>query len=418
MYGPAMTIVRMVLFLVLAVAGMAGFGPASAQEGDALRFFQQNPSSARLFFRAPPPRQQTGVRLPSRPEETIVRRRAPARPDADVAIGAPFPEPAVPPSIFIHVVGDSLSDSLANGLREQLAADRPDIAVLRKGKASSGLVREDFHNWPAAVRDMLAGAEKIDLVVMMVGSNDRQQIRDDAGAHDFKSERWRDAYAKRVDDVIAAARDKRVPIIWVGMPVLESARLSADMLYLNEIYKERTARAGVPYVDVWDAFVNDQSQYAASGPDVNGEILRLRMADGIHFTRAGSRKLGFFIAADVLRHLAPGGAAQVAALPRDLSEQIRRDTPGLAPQVLQGALPLPDELPALPAISLRPLQGPVIELTAAPVAAGAALRTGRLVAVSSEMSIMVEQVLGYGRLVPPKPGRADDFSWPGDRSLN
>ncbi len=36
------------------------------------------------------------------------------------------------------------------------------------------------------------------------------------------------------------------------------------MLYLNEIYKERTARAGVPYLDVWEAFAGDQNQYSAA----------------------------------------------------------------------------------------------------------------------------------------------------------
>jgi hypothetical protein len=30
----------------------------------------------------------------------------------------------------------------------------------------------------------------------------------------------------------------------------------------------------------------------------------------------------------------------------------------------------------------------------------------------------VEQALAYGRLPLPKPGRADDVRWPGDRPLN
>jgi uncharacterized protein len=419
MYVSPMAIVRMLSVLLAAFLLWAVFGPAAAQEGDALRFFQQNPSSARLLFRAPP-RTQSPLRPRRDLDEGQARRRPSARSDVDTALAPAPTDPPVAPSIFVHVVGDSLSDSLANGLREHLAPERPDIAVLRKGKASSGLVREDFHNWPVVLRDMLAGSEKVDLVVMMLGSNDRQQLKDESGAHDFKSERWREIYAKRVDDVIAVVRDKRIPLIWVGMPPLESPRLSADMLYLNELYKERATRAGIPYVDVWDAFVSDQNQYAAAGPDVSGEIVRLRTSDGIHFTRAGARKLGFFSAAEILRNIGRDALAApaVASLPKDLSEQIRRDTPGLTPQALQGALSLPDEPPALPVIRERPLQGPVIELTATPSSPGAQLARARFVAPSSEMSIMVEQVLAYGRLPPPKPGRADDFRWPGDRGVN
>lgn len=416
-----MVISRLWLLLILCLAGIGGWGPpVAAQESDALRFFQSNPGSSRLLFRQGQSRSQSGLqrgRSLQGDDLPVVRRRtAPV----DSATLAPLTDqPAAPPSIFVHVVGDSLSDALANGLKEHLAAERPDIAVLRKGKASTGLVRDDFHNWPVAIREILVGIEQVDMVVIMVGSNDRQQLRDETGVHDFRSERWRELYGKRVDDVIAVLKEKRTPFVWVGMPVLESPRLSADMLYLNEIFKERTSRAGVPYVDVWEAFVSDQNLYAASGPDVNGEITRLRTADGIHFTRAGARKLGFFTGRDILQNLGRAPAATaVAALPQDLSEQIRRDTPGLAPQSLQPSLPLPDELPAIPVIRERPLQGPVIELTAVRPSPGATLLRRRVVAPASEMSIVVEQALAYGRQQPPKPGRADDFSWPGDRPLN
>jgi hypothetical protein len=391
---------------------------ARAQDSDALRFFQQNPGSARMLFRQTPARTPPTIRPQRGSAEPVVRRRAP-RPDVEVAAPALPEAPPVPPATFVHVIGDSLAESLANGLKEHLAVEKPDIAVVRKGKPSSGLVRDDFHNWPQQLRDLIGGGEKIDLVVVMLGSNDRQVLRDDAGTHEFRSDKWRELYTKRVDDLIAIASEKRVPMIWVGMPVLESQRLSADMLFLNEIYKERAQRAGVPYVDVWDAFVSEQNQFAATGPDVNGEIVRLRTSDGIHFTRAGARKLGFFVAPEITRNLGrqPQGGVAVAALPQDLSEQIRRDTPGLAPQGLQGVLPLPEELPLLPVIRERPLQGPVIELTAAPSTPGAQLLRRRIVAPATEMSLMVEQALAYGRLPPPKPGRADDFRWPGDRPL-
>jgi uncharacterized protein len=408
------------LFLLLCASVLPA--PVGAQENDALRFFQQNPSSPRLLFRqAPRPQTQPAPRPRRLDEEPVARRRVPRATESEIAGQAQPDAPVQPPSVFVHVIGDSLSENLANGLRDHMAAERPDTAIVRRSNSSSGLVRQDYHNWPQTLRDMLANTEnKVDLVAVMLGSNERQTLRDETGSHEFRSDRWREIYSRRVDELIAVAQEKRAALVWVGMPVFESQRLSADMLFLNEIYKERAQRAGIPYVDVWDGFVSDQNQFTATGPDVNGEIVRLRTNDGIHFTRAGSRKLGFFAAPEILRNLGRDrqAAPALAALPQDLSEQIRRDTPGLAPLGLQGALPLPDELPNLPIIRERPLQGPVIELTAAPVTPGAQLLRRRLVAPATEMTLMVEQVLAYGRSVIAKPGRADDFRWPGDRPLN
>jgi uncharacterized protein len=403
-----------VCLFVLATAGPH----VNAQATDALRFFQQNPTRS-LFSRTPPPVQVAPPRV-TRPvrrprdderEYTAPRRRNPATP----AIAAVPPETAVVPvTTFIHVVGDSLSELLAQGLKESLA-QKPDIGVIRNTRSSSGLVRDDYHDWPKVLRDLLGGSEKIDLLVMMIGSNDRQSLRDEAGVHEFRSDAWQNIYNKRIDDITAIAREKRVPIVWVGMPVMQSQRLSADLLYLNGLFKERAARNGAGYVDTWEGFVNDQGQYASSGPDVNGEIVKLRTVDGIHFTKAGSRKLGFFVSRETEQQLTGRNrGTEIAALPADLSEQIRRDSPGLAPQNLQSALTLPAELPERPVIRERPLQGPVAALTAAPLTSGAQLLTSRLVIPSTEMTILIEQVMAYGRVPIAKTGRADDFRWPPD----
>ena len=256
------------------------------------------------------------------------------------------------------------------------------------------------------------------MVVMMLGSNDRQALRDETGSHDFRSDRWREIYAKRVDDLLTLAREKRVPFILVGMPVMQSQKLSADMLYINDVLRERASRGGASYVDIWEGFATEQSQYASAGPDVNGEIVKLRTADGVHFTKAGSRKLGFFVGKEVdLRLSQDRPGIELAALPSDLSEQVKRDSPGLTQQGLQASLPLPAELPTIPVILERPLAGPIVALTSAPLASGGQILKSKPLLASSEISIMVEQALGYGRLPPAKSGRADDFQWPRKQTL-
>ncbi len=80
----------------------------------------------------------------------------------------------------VLVLGDSMADWLAYGLEDALG-DPPDLAVVRKNRASSGLVRYDSRNenqdWPQVIRESIA-ATKPKYIVMMVGLNDRVSVRD------------------------------------------------------------------------------------------------------------------------------------------------------------------------------------------------------------------------------------------------
>jgi uncharacterized protein len=208
------------------------------------------------------------------------------------------------------------------------------------------------------------------------------------------------------------SREKRIPLIWVGLPVMQSQKLSADILYLNGLFRERAARSGVVYVDIWDGFLNDQGQYASMGPDVNGTLVRLRTADGIHMTKAGSRKLAFFVGKEIDNQLDRiKGGTELAALPSELSDQIRRTSPSPETRSLQELIVLPDQPLKAPTIGERPLMGPIIILTQVPVSEGGKLMGARATPVMDEMNLLSEQVFVYGRQPTVKPGRADDFRW-------
>lgn len=393
--------------LAAALVVLATAGPhADAQQGDALQFFQQNPGTPRFFWRSAP-REQSARPQASR-ERGYAPRRIPRSDPNDPAAPKETDKPSVPPSVFVQVIGDSLAELLAQGLREHLA-ERPEVAFIKAARTNSGLVRDDYFDWTKGARDLLASNEQVDLVVVMLGSNDRQALREEAASHEFRSERWREVYVRRIDDILAAFRERRVPLVWVGMPVMQSQRLSADMLYVNEIFRERVNRAGQTYVDVWEGFASEQGQYAAVGPDVSGEIVRLRTADGVHFTRAGARKLGFFAAKDVNRLLSQERPpVQLAALPADVPTPGRiAPTPDATPSV-----PLPEDAPLTPLLMIRPLSGPIQPLTTPPQSPGGRLATGRPYSAANEATITREQVLTYGRAPVAKLGRADDFRWP------
>ena len=131
--------------------------------------------------------------------------------------------------------------------------------------------------------------------------------------YEFHTDKWTEAYTKRVDEMIAALKAKGVPVLWVGLPALRT-RTTSDITYLDEVLWARAAaRAGIVYVDVWDGFVDDQGRFAVQGPDFEGQIRRLRAGDGVHFTKAGAVKLAHYVEHDLRRVMSdppgPGGVA-------------------------------------------------------------------------------------------------------------
>src|SRR5262245_1529266 len=81
----------------------------------------------------------------------------------------------------IVVMGDANADWLAYGL-EDAFSEKPEVAIVRKHRTDSGLIRYDQRRdleWPQVAREIIA-AEKPKFIVMMIGNNDRQTIREKA----------------------------------------------------------------------------------------------------------------------------------------------------------------------------------------------------------------------------------------------
>jgi hypothetical protein len=379
---------------------LAGGNPARAQI-DPFGWFEQ------LFQPNPPPGRVVKPRPEhhrAAPQPYLARPRSshPAGKAAEKAVTKA--QPAVAPTYFVAVLGDSLAHMLAQGLSEAFE-NRPEVAILRKAKEDSGLVRDDFFDWTNATRDMLASGEKIDFAVMLIGSNDRQPLRDANGSYEPRSPEWQAAYTQRIETIAAMFRDKKIPLVWVGLPILRSERLSGDALAFNEFYRAYAEKSGATYIDIWEAFADEAGQYNAFGPDINGQTVRLRAADGVHFTKAGARKLAHFVEPAIRHNL----------------DEVQPNT-GPAPNPANVPNPEGTETPAnvsaLPGTETppapKPVAGPILPLTAPVLAPGGELATRRTNAgtASNPARALIEQTLQQGRPLAPKPGRTDDFSWP------
>ena len=388
-------VARALRLAAVAAFGVALAAPAApAQEGGLGGFLQQ------LF----------GGGQPAKPPDA-----APAKPKKKVRDFVPATttrEPGTPggaavqPTFFIDVLGDSLASLAASGLTEAFA-DKPEIAIADKSHDASGLVRADYFDWPKAAHDLATGKDHIDFVVVMVGINDLQAMRDGADNVDPLTDRWKAAYAARIDAVLAPFQAAHVPIAWVGMPPMRTDRFNADIVKLNEVDRAEVEKQGAKYIDIWDAFANQDGQYDASGPNVDGQIVKLRGPDGIHLTKAGGRKVAHFLEAEIRRVFDKGRPqSETADLPPDIEQaagdinaQIRRE---------MGAPEEPGAPPALEAP--KPLAGPILSLTGRPLSPGGELAS-REPNPPGETDL-VARVLLHGEPADPRSGRADDFSWP------
>src|SRR6202012_2225847 len=87
------------------------------------------------------------------------------------------------PERNVMVIGDGMADWLAYGL-EDAYSDQPDRGLVGKAKNPSGLIRYqpkgDPADWAAAAKGILQ-TEKPDVIVLMLGFNDRVGMREPGG---------------------------------------------------------------------------------------------------------------------------------------------------------------------------------------------------------------------------------------------
>ncbi len=215
-----------------------------------------------------------------------------------------------------------------------------------------------------------------------------KSARSPNGLYEFREERWVELYTRKIDEMIGVLKSRGVPVLWVGLPAVRGAKATADMLFLDSLYRDAAGKAGITYVDVWDGFVDEAGRFLQQGPDFEGQIRRLRSYDGVYFTRPGARKLAHYVEREITRLLAARSA------PIELPTE--------------PATPDANALPGQPAP--RPLAGPILPLVASSVGTDQLL--GGPGSRPAAVDALAARTLVKGEPLAPPAGRADDFAWP------
>ena len=309
----------------------------------------------------------------------------------------------------ILVVGDFVAGALAWGL-DQTFADEPKLAVIDGSNGNSGLVRDDYYDWNKQLPALL-NQNKPDIVVFVVGANDRQQMRVGSDRLQPRSDPWEKAYVQRIESLVDTLKVYGRPFFWVTAPPVQASSAADDMSYLNDLYEPRVTAAGGDFIDIWNGFTDENGRFISSGPDVDGQLRALRNSDGINFTQAGRLKLAFYVAREIrLRTgIGTGSVNLLASTSQATQIEIGRD----GKKRLVG-----------PVISLNdPLPGASSELAGATEPAGDSRVTSEpvnapLLATPADTTSPQYLMIVKGDALPTVPGRADDFAWPpGNRSV-
>ena len=190
-------------------------------------------------------------------------------------------QPSAQHPLTLLEIGDSLGEDLGIGLQNLLASHR-DVRVLARAVGDTGLANVNYYDWARVLSTDLR-VDHPGLLVVFIGGNDVQGF--DVGNRPafFGTAFWHTEYSDRVATILHEAAAVHVPVLWVGMPIMQSPTFSAGMEKLNAIYRAEVAHDNqARFLSTWKLFSNAAGQYAAELPGPGGALVTVRDPDGVH----------------------------------------------------------------------------------------------------------------------------------------
>jgi len=212
----------------------------------------------------------------------------------------PLPKPFKGHPMHLYIAGDSMM-GLPGMALVNLSNRTKLIKPLLDYHISSGLCRPDFFNWPAQLQRQ-AKAFDAGAAAVMFGANDNQAVQTPSGkVYQFETGGWKKEYRRRVSDAIQILFDQGVRrIYWIGQPIMPEATFNRQMKVLNDIYRSEIEKhPGVQYIDAYGLLSNGSGGYSQYLPDSDGEMQKVREADGEHLTYAGGLRIAEAVIAAV-----------------------------------------------------------------------------------------------------------------------
>ena len=236
------------------------------------------------------------------------------------SVGEGLPMEGEEQVVRVLSVGDAVGGGLGAGLLRMGEIDgRYDVTI--RFNEESGLARPDLYDWPATLAKLLE-TSRFDVIVVMMGANDRQQIRDGNARHAFGSPGWTDAYRRQLDRMLDVLKSSGAKVYWVSLPPMADADYDTAIQAINALQKEQVEARGAAWVDIRANFLTPDGRFLESGPDESGEITRLRGLDGVSFFKQGNNVMGQLVL-KAMQSARPAGMKTAAAAPQTRTQITR-----------------------------------------------------------------------------------------------
>jgi hypothetical protein len=232
----------------------------------------------------------------------------------------------------VWVAGDSLAEVPGLAL-ERAVGDNSAIEVTGiESRLSTGLGRPDLYNWFTRFQQELR--QRPNVALLSFGADD---------AHDYMtgvppgrtigplgSPSWIREYRRRVDGVTREFNRAGVYVVWLGAPIPRGPGFARGFRVVDSVLRSvvddhpRTSA----YVDTWHMFATRHGRYADYLRQRDGQLVRMRADDGVHYEPAG----GDLIADHLLARLA--AVFHLTPVSGTTSDRKRRASP-IAPSALR-----------------------------------------------------------------------------------
>ncbi|WP_170984559.1 SGNH/GDSL hydrolase family protein [Rhodoligotrophos defluvii] len=316
----------------------------------------------------------------------------------------------------VLVLGDALAGGLWAGMgRAVKPDDRFQVEV--RYREGSGFARSDLYDWLDALPGIL-DRNQVHAAVVLLGSNDGQDLRVGSERLAFGSPEWKAKYQEVVDEFLAELRKRNIAVYWVGLPPMARPDYDEAMQKINAVVKERAEAVGVKFIDIRKHFSDETGGYTEMGMDPeSGLYRRLRDRDGVRFLKRGNTKLASIVL-DVLREdvkAAENPPPPAAAAPADGAGEPAAKLTNTMPFFGQPGLKEPIMIqPELPKTA-RPTAVGGIDAASIAEAIGLSSPGGEAGLTSLQKTAPpgspAAQLFVDGLPPPSQPGRLDDFSW-------
>ncbi len=190
----------------------------------------------------------------------------------------------------VFFAGDSMMQGVAPHVQRWLS-EQYGIKSVNLSKQSTGLTYTRFFDWDKTIKDTLNNNANIKILVVFLGPNDPWDMPNPNGGSfiRFKTQEWESIYRGRIKSIIDHAQKHQVTVLWLTPPNMRRGKLNEQMVYLRELIHDEVSKNHGYVIDTIEILGNNGTEFSDILMEENGNKIKTRSADGIHFSLQGQK---------------------------------------------------------------------------------------------------------------------------------